>query len=73
MRYELAQRSKGANPEKWRDTTSIAIPDNQLDTMIADRYGVAQISFLRDQLAQGRVIELAWGYLRQQPTPGGDQ
>lgn len=71
MKYELVRKHQGANPEHWRDVKAMAIPVNQLDTMIADQFGSEHIEFIKQQLAAGRVVQLAWGYLRQHQPPEG--
>lgn len=67
LRYQIVPKSQGKDMAKWKRDDWVAIESKQIDVLIRNRYGSSNVDFIRKQLAEGRVVELAWGFLRQEP------
>lgn len=46
--------------------------DSEIDRLVVDRYGEELLDFVKKQLANGQVVQTAWGFLRQQPSEGDE-
>jgi hypothetical protein len=66
--YQLIPKSKGI--DNWKGVRAIQMSDSEIDRLVLDRYGEELLDFVKKQLANGQVVQTAWGFLRQKPSEG---
>jgi len=68
--YQLVPKSKGI--DNWKGAKWIPMSESEINSLLLDRYGNELLDFVRKQLASGRVVQTAWGFLRQKPSEGDE-